>query len=70
MDDQHAEHGALPEKKIWPQTWRALYSWAQVKDVPYRGFSRQRKPGIHARPLSDLCEIPLTSRSPQKAPPR
>ena len=61
MDDQHAEHGALPEKEDLATDVAGLYSWARVKDAPYRAFSRQRKPGIHPRPLSDLYEIPLAS---------
>jgi hypothetical protein len=45
MDDQHAEHGALPEKKIWPQTWRACIHGRGSRTRPTVPFPGSANPG-------------------------
>jgi cellulose synthase operon protein YhjQ len=69
MDDQHAQHGALPEREDLAKDVARLYSWAHVKGASYRAFSRQRKPEIRPRPLSELRETPLPSITEPSEPP-
>ena len=59
MDHRDAEHGPLSERGDSPKDVARLYSWARVKDAPYRAFSRQRKAGIHPFPLSELHDKPV-----------